>query len=87
MARSWYGFIGGKDSDAFDVLNYFRLTAGKHVCLCGNTICAIYAADHGIHPEEPLSTNMQQYIKNALVTGQLQPEIPFDAKKYVYLRH
>lgn len=85
MARSWYGFIGGKDTT--NPLNYFKLTGGKHNCLCGNEICAIYVTDSGTHPKEPLSTNMQQYIQTALATGQLQPEIPYDAKKYVYLRY
>lgn len=84
MARSWYAFIGG--DDPFNPLNYFQITV-KHRCLCGNEICAIYAKDNGLHPEAPLSLNLQQYIKNALITEQLQPEVPFNAKKYVYLKY
>lgn len=82
MSKSWYAFIYG---DPLNVLSYAKLTT-KHGCLCGNMICAIYATDDDRYPLEPFSSNMQQYIKNALVTGQLQPEVPFDAKKYVYLK-
>ncbi len=84
MSRSWYAFIGGDDPTRSQ--SYIKLTI-KHQCLCGNQICAIYAADNGSHPEEPLSANLQRYIKDALHTGQLQPEFPFDAKKFVYLRY
>lgn len=84
MARSWYVFIGGNDPTNF--LNYYKLTV-KHECLCGDQICAIYATGTGHNPDQYLSQNMQKYIKDALFTGQIQPETPFNAKKYVYLRH
>lgn len=83
MAKSWYAFIRGEDPT--DVQNYFRITI-KHSCLCGTKICAIYAADNGLHPREPLSKNIQQYISDALITTQLQPEFPYNTKKYVYLK-
>jgi len=82
MARSWYAFVNGNPQD---VSNYFKLNA-KFSCLCGNNICVIYAAGNERQPKAPLSYNMQRYIRNALDTGVIQPEYPYDAKKYVYLR-
>lgn len=86
MAKAWYFFMGGADADNKDVLNYHKLTV-KHTCLCGIQLCAIYANDGGIHPSAPLSPNMMSYIDTALATTQIQPEVPYDAKKYVYLKH
>ncbi|MBB6270420.1 hypothetical protein HDF26_000847 [Pedobacter cryoconitis] len=86
MARSWYAFIGG---NPIEITNYYKATV-KHSCLCGDQICAIYAVDAGannLHPPFPLSDNMKQYIQNALITGQIQPEIPYNTRKYVYLKH
>ena len=82
MERAWYAFMG---DDPFNVLNYRRITVTPYY-ICGNKICAIKAADNGTHPAEPLSKNMQQYIKDALATGLLQPFDPYYVKKYVYLR-
>ena len=84
MAKSWYAFTGYGDPTLFS--NYRRLTV-QHTCLCGNEICTIYADGEGTYPENPLSFQLQEYIKKAMVTGQLQPEYPSDAKKYVYLRY
>ncbi|WP_316747208.1 hypothetical protein [Pedobacter gandavensis] len=84
MAKSWYVFMGFGDPCLFS--NYRRLTV-QHSCLCGNQICAIYAEGEETHPEAPLSPHIQNYIKKAMVTGQLQPDYPFDAKKYVYLKY
>lgn len=85
MIKSWYAFIGG--DDVFNPMNYIRLTNGsKHICLCGDKICAVYLPDNGRHPQSPISDNLQNYITNALVSGQLQPQIPWASKKYVYLR-
>lgn len=83
MARSWYAFIPG--GDPTDIERYWKASV-KHSCLCGTQICAIYAKGIGITPDVPLSPNMQKYIKNALLTGQLQPETPVGCKKYVYLK-
>ncbi|MGY0036923.1 hypothetical protein [Pedobacter sp. NJ-S-72] len=85
MARLWYTFIGGNDPTNF--LNYYKISV-KHECLCGNQICAVYVAGNGnSHPDTNFSQNIQQYIKDALSTGQIQPEIPFNTKKYVYLKY
>jgi len=84
MARSWYTFIGGDDPT--DASNYYKLTV-KHNCLCGDQICAVYATGSGTNPESSFSSNIQQYIRDALSSGQIQPEIPFIAKKHVYLKY
>lgn len=84
MARSWYAFVYGDDPT--NILNYYKITA-KHDCLCGNRICAIYATGNDTHPEGPLSENMLQYINKALITGNIQPETPYNTKKYVYLKY
>jgi len=86
MAKSWYVFMGGAETDNKDILNYFKLTV-KHTCLCGTQLCAIYAEDGGNHPVAPLSRNLRSYIDKALYTTQIQPDSPFNAKKYVYLKH
>ena len=84
MARSWYLFVG--TDDPTNVEEYYKIYNGKHNCLCGHKICAIYATGTGKYPENPLSANMQLYIKNALKTQLIQPEMPIGTKKYVYLR-
>lgn len=84
MARSWYAFIGGNDPT--DIKNYFKITI-KHNCLCGNQICAIYATGDDLIPTIPFSRNILEYINQALITGQIQPEIPYNTKKYVYLKY
>ncbi|MCX2477777.1 hypothetical protein OQY15_01670 [Pedobacter sp. MC2016-15] len=82
MKRSWYAFMGG---DPFNVENYHRLTA-KPGYLCGANLCAIYATGVEIHPLDPLSNNLRDYIKKGLETELLQPFDPFFTKKYVYLK-
>lgn len=87
MAKSWYAFVSG--DDATDVKNYIKVHGGRFNCLCGFKICVVYASgvgENGTHPTDPFSSNLQLYIKNALATGQLQPEVPISSKKYVYLR-
>lgn len=84
MARSWYVYIGIGDPLLFS--SYARLTI-KHNALCGNEICVIYSEGEEFRLQAPLSPNLQKYIKDALITGQLQPEQPANAKKYVYLRY
>ncbi|NQX37624.1 hypothetical protein SAMN05421820_103381 [Pedobacter steynii] len=83
MSRSWYAYMGL--GDPLLCSGYVKVTV-KHNCICGEKICAIYAAGEGFRPTEPFSENMQQYIKKALATGRIQPERPFGSKKYVYLR-
>lgn len=85
MAKSWYAYMGIGDPTLFS--NYSRITV-QHTCLCGNQICAIYSEEgDNNYPQAPLSPQLLEYIKKAMVTGQLQPEYPIDAKKYVYLRY
>lgn len=83
MSKAWYVFLGG--SDPTDANNYHKISV-KHSCLCGHKICAILAEDAGIKPASPLSDRLITYIGNGICTGQLQPELPFHAKKYVYLK-
>ncbi|SHG10367.1 hypothetical protein [Pedobacter caeni] len=83
MAKSWYVYTGF--GDPLLTTSYAKIKV-KPVTSCGNQICAIYAEGENFRPDIPLSQNMTSYIKKALITGQLQPEIP-DAKKYVYLRY
>lgn len=82
MKRSWYAFMGG---DPFDIKNYHRITV-KPGYLCGPNLCAIYAKGQEVHPLEPLSRNLQQYIKEGLETELFQPFDPYYTKKYVYLK-
>ena len=83
MSKAWYVFIGG--SDVTSQSNYLRATL-KHNCLCGTEICAIYLPNTGFYPAQPFSETMKAYISDALVTGKIQPSLPYDAKKYVYLK-
>lgn len=83
MVRSWYVYLGFGDPTSFS--NYAQTTV-KHNCLCGNRICAVYVEANTFRLENALSENLQKYIRNALVTGQLQPDTPTGAKKYVYLQ-
>ena len=85
MARAWYGFVGGPD--VTNISNYYISHRKTELCLCGTTICAVYVPEGGMHPPGPFSSNIEAYIKKALVTGQLQPDHPFGAKKYVYLKY
>lgn len=82
MAKSWYFFFG---EDYNNPESYIRLP-GKHVCLCGDKLCAIYAEGINQRPNAPLSANIQRYIKLAIATRQLQPEFPPLSRKYVYLK-
>lgn len=82
--KSWYYYDGG---DPLSATNYYKLgRVLPHNCLCGDTICMIYANDAGDVPFDPLSANMQQYITDALTTGLLQPQKPYNSKFFVYLR-
>lgn len=83
MSKSWYAYIYG---DPFSVSSY-ALLQGKHDGLCGTTICAIYLDNNGFYPKDPFSENIYSYIKDALTTHQMQPTVPFDARKFVYLKH
>jgi len=83
MNRSWYAYMGIGDPSLCS--SYVKVSV-RHTCICGTKICAIYATGEDFRPTEPLSDNMQQYIKKALATGRIQPERPFGSRKFVYLR-
>ena len=83
MTRSWYAFIG-KDNP-LNEKNYIRVGV-KPGCLCGDKICAIYAQGTERQMNGPLSANLQRYISDALAKEFVQPDTPFDAKIYVYLK-
>jgi len=83
MKRSWYAFYGG--DDPLNEKNYIKMPVGP-LCLCGDKICAIYVYSESRQLNQPLTNNLQQYIKDALATRFIQPEYPFDAKKFVYLK-
>lgn len=83
MTRSWYAFVQGENP--LSEKSYIRVGI-KPTCLCGNIICAISVASTEDYLKEPLSANLQKYIQRALATEYLQPESPYNAKIYVYLR-
>jgi len=82
--KAWYGYFGEDGEDPMDVSHYHILQKFKRFCLCGPRLCCIYVDFNGDHPA-PLSENMRNYIEKALATELMQPDIPYDAKKYVYL--
>lgn len=84
MSKLWYTYLGTEDP--LSTANYVRVTV-KPTCLCGDRICAVLAPDTGEQPSVPFSANLQKYINDALTTGQLQPNHPYNAKKYVYLNY
>lgn len=81
MARDWYAYDGRGDINISS--SYFR-TSVKPSCTDGLELCAIYVSDGAPNPTN-ISSNVRQYIFNALVTSRAQPD---DAryKKYVYLK-
>ncbi|MBB5637832.1 hypothetical protein HDE68_003757 [Pedobacter cryoconitis] len=83
MARVWYSYIGS--GSPFLAANYFR-AAVKPGCINGSNICAIYAYNGDINPQAPFSTNLNNYISNALLTNLPQPQDSGNAKRYVYLK-
>jgi hypothetical protein len=82
MARRWYAYDGRGDINLAS--SYFR-TSVKPTCFDGLRLCAINVEDATPNPVN-LSTNVRQYIFNALVTSRAQPDI-FNARKYVYLKN
>jgi len=81
--KRWYAFMG--DDDPTDLAHYYRLDQPRPFCLCGDRICSVYMEDTGPQPTIPLSSNLQKYVRAALATEMMQPDTPYDAKKYVYL--
>lgn len=86
MARCWYGFLdGGGNFSPLDSSKYFK-TSIAFGCLIGTKICTVYVPDCDWYPSSFFSTNLQNYISNALISGIPQPTFPIGAKKYVYLK-
>lgn len=87
MANSWYSYLGA-GKDPLIPSSYRRVTTQPQ-CVCGTNICAIYLQGvTATTPSAPLSTNMLNYISDALVTGNPQPTLPGGGiKLFVYLRN
>lgn len=81
MAREWYAYDGRGDINIPS--SYFRVNV-RPTCFDGLAICAIYVEDGTPHPKK-ISSNVRQYIFNALVTSRAQPDGP-GLKQYVYLK-
>ena len=92
MARAWYIFNSNlNDNGQYAISNYRIIGHGtKPACVNGLQICAIYVSFPGTEkPSYPLalSNNITQYITDAIATQVAQPQIPTDAKRYVYLKN
>jgi hypothetical protein len=83
MPRVWYSYDGTGDPTLAS--NYLPVTVTPG-CENGTQVCAIYAFNGGTNPTAPLSANLRRYIANALATNLSQPQIPVNAKKYVYMK-
>lgn len=92
MPRAWYVFNGATTADAQYAAGNYRLLSNnsKPACVNGIQVCAVYAFYPGpiapLNPLAPLSTNIRQYIADGTATLVSQPQIPTDAKRYVYMR-
>jgi hypothetical protein len=80
MARAWYAYKGS--GDPCNRANYSLMTITPS-CVNGSNLCAIYEYDGGAQPSG-ISANICRYISNLLATGLAQPQVPINAKKYVY---
>jgi hypothetical protein len=87
MARYWYSYVI-PTADPRLASSYQRIKAnnGSPRCANGTLLCAINAPEGGPFPLGPLSTNLLDYIAAALANGAPQPERPFGAKLFVYLK-
>lgn len=81
MARAWYAYIGGDQTQP----SSYQLVNVDPTCVNGATLCAIYSPAGGPNPSF-VSSRVQAYIANALVTRLAQPQSP-GAKKFVYLKN
>lgn len=83
--RCWYVYNG--IGDPFVATNYRRVSTKPQGRIGGHEILAIYTTLNGNNPKSPLSSNITQYIANALVSGLPQPPIykPHH-KSFVYLK-
>jgi len=86
MANSWYSYLGA-GKDPLVPASYRRITT-RPQCVCGPHLCAIYLqGETGVTPSTALSTNMLNYISNALTIGGPAPTLPGGALKiFVYMK-
>lgn len=89
MGRAWYAYTN-TGSDPLLASSY-RLVTTMPACRNGIEICAIYAyfigdvlPAIGSSPRSPLTTNIQLYITNGLVSFSAQPDT--DGGAFVYLK-
>lgn len=82
--KGWYCYNGV--GDPYHASSYRRVNS-KPSGETGKYICAIYADCGHITPQAPLSSNIQQYIAEAMVSGGSQPPHPRVREKcFVYVR-
>ena len=81
MARAWYAYQGRGDIEATSSYSFVSVPPS---CRNGLNLCAISLKDGTGNPIV-ISTNVRQYIFNALVRGVPQPE-GLNVKPYVYLK-
>lgn len=82
MPRNWYAYISGDPL----LPGSYRKSTVKPGCLNGEEVCAVSINSSATTPP-PLSSNIQQYIVDGLVSTVAQPSTPSDAKKYLYMRN
>ena len=87
MARYWYNYIppGAGFQPQFNPANYnLAPTNSPTGCqLVGPQICAVYAPQGDPTPDAPFSTNLRNYITQALATSAARPAT---GKIFVYVK-
>ena len=91
MARYWYAFIppGAGLQPQFNPANYRLAEPATQVpngCVSiGGQICSIYAPSGGETPSSPFSSNLEDYITDALAGSTAQP-LGAGVRKFVYVK-
>ena len=89
MARYWYAFIppGAGAQPQLNPVNYRLANPSDSVppgCnLVGGQICSIYAPAGDITPDSPFSTNLTNYITQALSSSAAKPST---GQVFVYVK-
>lgn len=83
MSRYWYAYTGADGDEG--ILSNYQLVSNPAGCDEGRHVCAIYSTAGGAHPDI-LTPNLLAYIARAKQTSTNQPDIPVDAKLFVYTR-
>ena len=83
MSRSWFAYSG---VGSVILPENYLLSPDIPMCREGFTICSIYVENIGLEFPGALSPNIRRYIANGLTNGVPEPRVPFEAKKYVYMR-